>query len=149
LSFTAEPFGEPMEQKAQRIPVLKSAILCDAVAVDPNNGKKTLVGVFSHVGCDRYPTAWWVSLFAAFADVHAPLTIAVRFVRAGQDTPLVAAEIQVAGSGRLGFFECVLPPVHLPLPEPGLYEVQFWVAGQHLGGVDLTASAKPQAEGHP
>lgn len=125
-------------------------VVCDVVGRDAHSGKWMLTGLFDTVLVPRFPAT------------HGSLDVFFRLWAAGGRSPtgpperLEATLLLRSPSGRVselapfsvspgahGLVEGSLRVHHLPLPEPGLYELSLLVAGQRVATTRLRAEALP------
>ncbi len=57
------------EQDLSRVvPYLLALLVCDSGTIDPNSGKKTLVGIFDRVTSSKFPTSRWLAVYFRIND---------------------------------------------------------------------------------
>lgn len=125
-------------------------VLCDAVGRDAHSGKWMLTGLFDTVLVPRFPAthASMDVFFRLWLSGHQPAggpaerleaTLALRGP-SGQESELAPFAL---APGIHGLVEGSLRIHHLPLPEPGAYELRLLVAGEPVARTWLRAEALP------
>ena len=121
------------------IPFLVAALTCDTVSTDPSTGKKSLIGVFSHVISTQFPLTRHLSLYYKVTDAEGYYPIEIEFANADDNNVLGTATAAISISDRNGHWESVVDFPSLPVPKPGRYEFRIKMAGFFLGNATLDA----------
>jgi len=131
------------EQKLSRVvPYLFALLVCDSGTIDPNSGKKTLVGIFDRVIAGQFPTSRWLSVYFRLSDAQGKYQFKVQYAQVKTGNILAEAETEDAltiGS-RLDTFDSLISfPRALPIPEAGQYEFRLYANNMFLGRIAINA----------
>lgn len=121
------------------IPVLIAALVCDVGVVDPNSGKKNLIGIFDRVNAPSFPTVRQMSLYFKISDAEGQYQFQFRLVHVAHDQSIEVAGGQGTISDRTQSADFLVPLDQVIMPEEGRYELQIRCNGLYLGGVTLDA----------
>jgi len=129
---------------SQIVPVLTGPTICDVAVQDPGSGKWNLIGLFSNVNANRFPTQQPLTVFMQLNDAQGLYKIEVRFIQLDTGAELGRAEIDLEVADRLSSPTIALAFPPLPIPKAGEYEFQTWSNGAFLGSTTLTARGRPR-----
>ena len=137
-------------------PYCLAMVLCDSVHRDAATGKFTLLGTFSTLFAQEFPTAARFFVYCAVTDGVGLLPLRLRIVDAGfgiaeseGDPPGVVLDVEqeVDFDDPLAVNELAIR-MEVSLPKPGLYHCELLVNSDVLMSRRILA-AKPEAnEGH-
>ncbi len=130
---------ENKEPLSQVVPVLVAALVCDTACVDPTTGKHSLIGIFSHVRVQRFPTRRPFSLYMKVSDAMGFYEVDVRFVRVATGEVLVGAKGEMKNDDRSKSLDLHIAFPPLTIPAEGRYEFQVWANSMYLGSACLDA----------
>ena len=136
---------EEEQPLSQVKPLLVAALVCDAGVVDPNTGKKTLVGVFDRVEVETFPTRLAMSLYFKVTDAEGRYKVEIRYIQADTDETLAGIRGEFQSADRLKSSDFIMQCPPLPIPEAGRYAFQFWVNSLFLGSAFVDAAPRRQS----
>ena len=133
-----------IEPFSQVVPFMGAALVCDAIAVDSNSGKKSLIGIFDQINALEFPTQRFVTLYFRISDAQGRYQMNVKFVSLRDGKVLSETTQEIFLEDRLMQNELVwvIPP--LEVPTPGKYEFQLWANSAFVGSALITAEVIPQ-----
>ena len=71
-------------------------VICDAVWVDPNTGKATILGTFAALSAREFPVVSnKFAVYTALTDIHGSIGLRLDLVDADELEPVVLAETEV------------------------------------------------------
>lgn len=130
-------------------PYCLAMVLADAVHVDATTGKQTILGTFSTVGAQSYPTKLRFCVYFAVTDAHGDFRLTFRIVDSRhvfEDTvqPVLEVNVQLSSPSPLAVCEsCIaLGGEGVQLPDPGVYHCEL------LHGESLLMSRRLVAVSH-
>lgn len=131
------------------IPSLLAILMCDQVIIDAATSKKTLVGLFDHIGASQFPAMQPVGFYARLTDLEGEYTFVIRVVNLTDGEKRVG-ELRtppIKQPDRLAFLELALnlPPV--PFPQPGQYEFQLYANEDYIGRSVIKVGPPPKLKG--
>jgi hypothetical protein len=107
--------------------------------VDPNSGKKNLLGIFDRVHAINFPTAREMSLYFKISDAEGQYQFQIRLVNIEGERSTEVAEGQGTIPDRTQSADYLVPLGQVVIPEEGRYELQIRCNGSYLGGITLDA----------
>lgn len=117
----------------ERLPEVLAMILCDQVIKDVSTGKITVVGSFSSVTADQFPTFHArMAVYVALTDGVGEYTGRLRFVFAQTEEELMRTDGAFALGDPLQVAELQFNIPALPLPHAGKYRMDFFCDDQLL-----------------
>lgn len=128
---------QPLSQVA---PLLVAVLVCDAAAIDPSTGKKSLIGIFDRVNVGAFPTERPLSLYFKVTDAEGRYKIEVRYIHADTDKTLASTEEEFQFANRLQSRDFLVQFPPLPMPEAGRYAFQLWANSMFLGSAFIDAA---------
>jgi hypothetical protein len=117
-------------------PYCLAMVLCDAAHRDPTTGKFTLLGTFSHVGSEQFPTKINLTIYFAVTDGLGPTKFAIQIVKAS--AAIVPPDEKSEDGGRIFGVKAQIPfgnpldvieqvlEIEAVIPEAGLYHCELW-----------------------
>jgi hypothetical protein len=131
-------------------PVPVAFLVCDQVIVDAGSGKKTIVGVFDRIWCERFPARYrpaWIYFKAI--DCEGEYEHRIEYVQVSTQKILIQGKGQLVHSDRHQYAEFTLQCPPLPLTEPGEYEFRLWLNNKFVSSIRVTARLRSEMEGGP
>ncbi len=122
-------------------PTVTAMLVCDQTIAEQGTNKKSLIGIFEHVGSTQFPTAMpRLSVYIRLVDGSGKYPFKLRVVNLKDETLL--ADINVVGdiSDPMHAAELVFNIVAFPIPEPGKYEFQLYTGEVYLHRVTMEVS---------
>ena len=109
-------------------------ILCDAVHVDPDTGKRTLLGIFSYRQAATFPlTIPALAVYAVLSDGRGVHPVSAHWVDPdGVELPGTRTEIEVDFTDPIIQYEITFPYEDLTFDDSGSYAVRLEVAGEFI-----------------
>ena len=131
----------------ERMPEVLAMILCDQVIRDVGTGKVTVVGSFSSVTADAFPTYHpHMAVYVALTDGEGDYAGRLRFVHAETEEELMHTDGAFALSDPLQVAELQFNIPALPLPHAGKYRMDFFCDGQLLKSRWFQARQAPESD---
>lgn len=128
------------ERKPSRVPPhLVAALVCDTGAVDPSTGKKSLIGVFTILFAQKFPTARALLLYLKVADGDGYYPLKIEFLRSEDETVMAEAEGEITCPDRTQPVDLMVPFPPLPFHGPGRHEFRILMSGMYVGRAVLDA----------
>jgi hypothetical protein len=122
------------------IPTLLAFIVCDTVIQDAATQKRTLVGVFDHVGSPQLPVVLHsVGLYAKLVEGYGAYEIRVRLVNLKDESPVLEIKAPTQWNDPDGPMELGFNFAGIPLGAFGIYEFQLYANDVFLGRALLKA----------
>lgn len=117
------------------VPVLLAMVVADLVVRDPNSGKVSILGTFTHI---RGPSAPIVmrsmAVYVCFADAMGPYHLRLECLGLAEHEVVGFAEMQGFEShDRLAVHEIGITIDNVTFPKFGEYEFRFSAGGEFLG----------------
>jgi hypothetical protein len=114
-----------------REPVALAMILCDGIHVDPDNGKRTLLGLFSVVYSPTTPVQMSnFAVYVALTECRGKVPLMLRIYDVDEDRePVVLVEAEFESDDPIGVTEISLNLGRVVFPEYGEYRVTLFSAG--------------------
>ncbi len=116
-----------------RLPIGLAMIVCDNIHVDPNTGKRTILGTLTNIRSQTFPKVQpLLCVYMALTECYGPFEFTYRIVDADEARkPVHETRGAVTGSliGPLAIMELDLRLTKLTFPAPGEYRFQFVVRG--------------------
>lgn len=131
--------AEEEQELSQIIPVLVAALVCDVGIVDPNSGKKNLIGIFDRVHAAKFPTAREMSLYFKISDAEGQYQFQIRLVHVESEQSTEVAQGHGTIRDRTLSSDFLVRLGQIVLVEEGRYELQIRCNGSYLGGATLDA----------
>ncbi len=130
-----EPFGLAM-------------IVCDAVHIDPWNGKRSLLGLFSGFVSPTFPlTIPALSVYAALTECVGKTSLTLRIVDANeQRVPIYEEKGEVECDDPLAVLDAEFKIVGVQIPHPGEYRIQLFASGTPIMERRILAAQRPKKE---
>ncbi|MCD4699811.1 MAG: hypothetical protein K8R91_04480 [Phycisphaerae bacterium] len=125
--------GKKKPKRKKPTPVCLAMILCDQIITDQITGKRTLVGIFSHIGALSLPcTHSPMSVFISLTEGRGQYNGEIRLTHAETDHVLFHANGPLKFENPLQVVEIVmvLPPIQFG--QPGVYLLEFYAEGTLL-----------------
>ncbi len=136
-------------------PYCLAMVLCDSVHRDAATGKYTLLGTFSTLFAQEFPTAGQFCVYCAVTDGMGTMSIRLRIVDADfgiaeseERSPsiVVETEQEVEFDDPLAVVEIALG-MQVSIPKPGLYHCELLVDSDVLMSRRMLAIQLPATEG--
>jgi hypothetical protein len=132
-------------------PYCLAMVLCDAVHFDRATGKQTILGTFSTIGANSFPTRAAFAVYFALTDITDETEMTFRVVdsRHGfdeQSVPLVEIPLPVQSPSPLAVFEGFCA-VNLELPSSGVYHCELLIKNEVLMSRRLVAMQPSDLKG--
>lgn len=126
------------------IPVLVASLVCDVAVVDPNTGKKNLIGIFDKILVEKLPVQRPVYLYIKLTDAEGSYNLEVKFIQVNSGKVLAGATGELKCSSRLESADLYIefPPVQFL--SVGRYEFQVWANSVYLGGTFIDVVLRNQ-----
>lgn len=122
-----------MTERAPR-PEVKAFLVCDQILHDAPTGKRSLIGVFHHLGAARFPAAHpALALYANLTDAHGRYELEFRLSDVERNAIIASAKpppLEIADPRQVAEMSCTLG--NLRFPAPGTYEFQLLANGELL-----------------
>ena len=116
-----EPEGKPL-------PDVLSMVVCDQIITDRVTGKQSLIGMFSRIHAQGFPTSHpQLCVYVALTEGYGETDLEIRIVDANDERPPL-----VSGKGKVKFHDpraianLALQFHGLTFPQAGEYRVQLW-----------------------
>ncbi len=77
---------------SQVMPFLLAGLICDVGVVDPNSGKKSLIGIYDRIIAQSFPTQRVVSVYIRVTDAEGNYVFQLEFVHIASGRILATAE---------------------------------------------------------
>ena len=130
--------GEPTLSHV--MPFLQAALICDVGVVDPNSGKKTLIGIFDRIIARVFPTRHTLSIYMRMSDAEGHYRFQLEFAQVATGAILATAESEVFQVvDRTKAFDILVPLGALEIPASGVYEFRIKANDAFLGLISLEA----------
>ena len=136
------------ENLSRVVPYLLALLVCDSGTIDPNSGKKTLVGIFDRVWAEKFSTSRWLSVYFKLTDAQGKYQFKVQYAQVKTDNILAEAATRDALTikSRLDTFDSLISfPQALPIPEAGQYEFRLYANNMFLGRITINAVQREKA----
>ena len=130
-------------------PQLLAMLFCDHVLREHGNLKYSVLGIFDHINCRKFPTEHprlWV--YVRVTDAQGKYDFRLDFVNLKDEAILgqgFANNIQI--KDRMNAHEIVFQISPLPLPEEGRYEFRLYANGVFIDNQSLVAVALREQKG--
>lgn len=137
------------ENLSEVVPYLLAILVCDSGTVDPNSGKKTLVGIFDRVIAGEFSTSRWLSVYFKLTDAQGNYRFKVQYAQVKTGNILAEAETKdvLTIKNRLDTFDSLISfPKALPIPEAGQYEFRLYANDMFLGRIAINAMQRERKE---
>jgi len=124
------------------VPYLQAILVCDSGTVDPNSGKKTLVGIFDRIIAIEFPTSRCLSIYFRLSDAQGNYRFKVQYAQVATDKILAEVETRdvVTIKSRLDTVDSLISsPQALLVPEEGQYEFRLYANDMFLGRIAINA----------
>lgn len=123
---------------SQVMPLLLAGLICDVGVVDPNSGKKSLIGIFDQVFAGSFPTQRAMSVYLRLTDAEGYYQFQIEFahVESRQAAPPVTSSV-VRIPDRTLPFDFLVPLAAVEIPQPGRYEFRIKCNQAFLGTITL------------
>ena len=116
-----------------------AVLLCDGVVIDPDTGKKTLVGVFDRVVCRSFPAFYPLTIYVKLTDAEGVYRFRLDYVRIGAERALDSHEMEPTTiSDRLASYELITRAA-LSIPGPATFEVRIYANARYLARATFEA----------
>ena len=129
-----------MADDSRRYPEVLTMILCDTVIMDAHTGKQSIIGCFSQVNAEGFPTVFRPSAaFIELTDGQGHYSGSLRLVYAATEEVLGEREytIDIPDPLKIVQMHFELPPV--PFSRAGMYRLDLLCEGKLLRSRRFTA----------
>jgi hypothetical protein len=115
-------------------PYTLAMVLCDAIWIDPSNGKTTLLGTFDEIGAKRFPMVHpMFAVYILMKDGQGLVPIKLRVVDLDEERePLFVVENDLEFSDRQAIMNMNVYLEGITFPAPGEYRVQLFARGEFV-----------------
>lgn len=129
-------------------PYCLAMVLCDAAHRDPATGKWTILGTFSTVGSQQYPTQIQMCAYWSITDVVGSIDLTLRLVDSAdlfsdETKPVFEHMMQLDSPSPLAAIEGVML-VRTVLPKPAVYHCELLDGDNLLMSRRLVAIEPPE-----
>ena len=123
---------------SQVMPVLLAGLICEVGAVDPNSGKKSLIGIFDRLTASNFPIRIAMSLYLKFTDAEGDYRFQIEFAHteSGETAPPMESD-RVHIPDRIQSYDFLVPIPAVEFPRPGRYEFRIKCNQAFLGFITL------------
>jgi Family of unknown function (DUF6941) len=133
-------------------PYCLAMVLCDAIHVDATTGKQTILGTFSTVGAEQFPTKLNFAVYFAVTDAPSGFELTFRMVdsRHGFDedcTPVFQIAMPMNSPSPLAVLESRVFLRQVLLSDPGVYHCELLSGESVLMSRRLVAVRTSDLEG--
>jgi len=122
-------------------------VLCDGTHQDPTTGKLTILGTFSTVAAETYPTSLNFCVYSAVTDAMGDFRLKFQLVDSQHafeenNEPLFSVEIPLNSPSPLAVCESSMQVGNVAIPEPGVYHCELLHEGEVLMSRRLVAISR-------
>jgi hypothetical protein len=130
VEMADKPTGQ--HKVSHQPPYSLAMVICDAIAIDPASGKRTIVGCFSAVLAKEFPAVHGpMALYIALTDGHGKIPFTLRLMDADeQNDPLFKADGDLEFADARAVLEMDLRLSGISFPAPGEYRFQLFAGGE-------------------
>ncbi len=116
------------EKRKGSTPYAQCLVVCDQVIREAGTGKHSLIGIFSHLGANRFPAVHpRLAVYMALSDGQGEVPVRLSIVDARDSSRcLVQAETVVPLADPRSVAEAAIDFANLVFPAPGDYRVQLY-----------------------
>ena len=128
-------------------PSLNALLVCDTVIVDQATKKKSIIGAFTDIWADHFPTVHQrMAVYFSLTDAEGDYQMTLRIVNSDADSMIGEATFSIRVGDKLAIsdFGIELPPV--PFAKAGRYECQLYADKALLGRREFRVGKKSQKE---
>jgi hypothetical protein len=130
-----------------QVPSVVAMLVCDQIIAEQGTNKKSLIGIFEHLGSTSFPVqVGRISVYAKLVDALGKHHFRLRLVTLKDEKLIMEIGID-ADVKEGGGVELALNMGNLTLPEPGKYEFQLYAEDIYLHRVTMDAALVQGGQG--
>jgi hypothetical protein len=116
-------------------PIALAMVVCDAIHIDRETDKRTLLGIFSTVRRRQFPVLIpEMAVYAVLTECRQQVTCTLQIVDSAEERePLLRLDGDLDVDDPLRVIEAEFHLRDLEFPEPGDYRVQLYASGTIIG----------------
>src|ERR1035438_8666640 len=122
------------------IPSVVAMLICDQVIVEQGTGKKSLIGVFEHIGAFSFPTQTRLAIYVKLVDASGHYDLLIRVVNLKDETKVAELKAEAPNLQPISAAEFAINIAGIVLPEAGKYEFQLYANDIYLHRVTMNAT---------
>lgn len=116
-------------------PVLKAFVLADHIYTDAETGKRVIAGTFSNIWAAKFPSMHVpCHAFIVLTEFVGRASLQLRYVRLSDNRVLMqSGKVEIECDDALAALDLAMAIPGIPLPEPGDYGFECYVADSLIG----------------
>ncbi len=135
-------------------PSLQAIVTCDTVIEDRNSGKKSLIGIFTHVAANSFPCSYpLMSIYFCITDAEGSYTFTLKLIHLDQNRQIAENTLPpIEIKNRLQIVDCGITILRVQFDTPGRYDFRLFANNEFIGNKDfvvIEAKQKPKSDAEP
>ncbi|MBQ27523.1 MAG: hypothetical protein CMH81_05205 [Nitrospiraceae bacterium] len=133
-------------------PSLQAIVVCDTIIEDRNTGKKSLVGIFTHLASKAFPCNYpSMSIYFCVTDAEGDYTFSLTLVHLDQNKQIAENTLPtITIKNRLQIVDYGITILHVQFQSPGRYDFRLFANNEFIGNKDFVViQAKQPAQHSP
>ena len=120
-------------------PSLQAIVVCDTIIEDRNTGKKSLIGIFTHLASKAFPCNYpSMSIYFCVTDAEGNYTFALKLVHLDQDKKIAEGTLPtIEIKDRLQIVDYGITMLRVQFQTPGRYDFRLFANDEFIGNKDF------------
>tara|TARA_B100000315_G_C14594085_1_gene597663 strand:+ start:5988 stop:6392 length:405 start_codon:yes stop_codon:yes gene_type:complete len=120
-------------------PSLQAIVVCDTIIEDRNTGKKSLVGIFTHLASQAFPCNYpSMSIYFCITDAEGNYTFSLTLVHLDQDKQIAKSTLpMITIKDRLQIVDYGITMLRVQFQTPGRYDFRLFANDEFIGNKDF------------
>ena len=129
-------------------PSLQAIVVCDTIIEDRNTGKKSLIGIFTHLASKEFPCNYpSMSIYFCITDAAGNYTFSLKLVHLDQDKQIAEGTLPtIEIKDRLQIVDYGITMLRVQFQTPGRYDFRLFANDEFIGNKDFVVIQAKQAE---
>ena len=128
-------------------PSLQAIVVCDTIIEDRNTGKKSLIGIFTHLASKAFPCNYpSMSIYFCITDAAGTYTFMLRLIHLDQDKQIAEGTLPpIEIKDRLQIVDYGITMLRVQFQVPGRYDFRLFANDEFIGNKDFVVIQAKQS----
>ena len=120
-------------------PSLQAIVVCDTIIEDRNTGKKSLIGIFTHLASKAFPCNYpSMSIYFCVTDAEGNYTFSLKLIHLDKDKQIAEGTLPtIEIKDRLQIVDYGITMLRVQFQTPGRYDFRLFANDEFIGNKDF------------
>ena len=128
-------------------PSLQAIVVCDTIIEDRNTGKKSLIGIFTHLASKAFPCNYpSMSIYFCVTDAAGNYAFSLKLVHLDEDKQIAEGTLPtIEIKDRLQIVDYGITMLRVQFQAPGRYDFRLFANDEFIGNKDFVVIQAKQS----